>query len=117
MEATSSFEALLQCIYQSTQLLESSTWLLESQTFFLHKSQGVLTRRATIIKFYSTNLEQMMQLPVSVCCRRRFSAYCVALVCSVCLLMLIVSHRLVNSAALDRAPFLDFSRTFQVSTG
>ncbi|XP_023716466.1 carbohydrate sulfotransferase 5 isoform X2 [Cryptotermes secundus] len=45
--------------------------------------------------------------------RRRFNAYSVALVCSVCLLMLIVSHRLVNSAALDRAPFLDISRTFQ----
>jgi hypothetical protein len=56
-----------------------------------------------------------MQLSVLVCCRRRFSAYSVALVCSVCLVMLIVSHRLVNSAALDRAPFLDFSRTFQVS--
>jgi len=58
-----------------------------------------------------------MQLPLSVCFSRRFIAYTFALVCLICLVMLIVSHLLVNSAALDRAPSLDFSRTFQVSTG
>lgn len=36
------------------------------------------------------------------------------LLCSLCLLLLAVSHRLVTSAGLERAPFLAIGRTIQV---
>ena len=100
------FHGLLHCFYEYRNLTHSKVTgsFLVNPLHAFHRFNRCYQPGSTIFILF-----------VCLFCRRRFSAYSVALVCSVCLLMLIISHRLVNSTALDRAPFLEISRSLQVS--